>query len=57
MFRIETISVEVRKIPALTFVCFRRGWIGALSKKILEHFTAIFQMTSLYNKTGDSGKF
>ena len=42
IFSTETISAETRKILTLAFVCFRRGWIGTLRKKLLEHFTAIF---------------
>ena len=33
--------IEARKI-ILTFAHFRRGWIWALRKKLLEHFRVIF---------------
>lgn len=42
----EIITAEARKIPILAFVRFRRGWIGALTKKLLEYLTAIFAILS-----------
>ena len=38
----KIISAEKRKILVLAFVHFRRGRIGALIKKLLEHSVAIF---------------
>lgn len=42
IFGMNIISADVRKILVLAFVHFRRGWIEALIKKLLEHFTATF---------------
>ena len=41
-FSMEIISAEARKISVLAFVRFRRGRIGALTKKLLKHVTAVF---------------
>ena len=38
----EIFSSELRKIIILVFVRFRGARIGALRKKLVEHFTAIF---------------
>ena len=40
----EIISAGARKIPVLAFARFRIGRIGALTKKLLEQFTAIFNI-------------
>ena len=58
-FSMVIISGEVRKIPVLAFVRFRRGRIGALRKKLLEHFTTIFSILNdiIVYKIEDSGKF
>ena len=48
----EIISAEARKTTVLDFVCFRRGWIGALRKKLVENFTAIFGILNWIKNKG-----
>ena len=38
----EIITAEARKILVLAFLRFKGGRIGALGKKLQEHFTAVF---------------